>query len=432
VDIHPKQRLQRAQALNQLQRYAEAETEARLALAGDVDRGPALCCLAMALLGQKKLEDADAASARAIAENPQAAHSYYVRAAILRARGDLTRAEAAARNAIARNPSVAFYYAELAAILLPLRRREEAVAAAELGMKLDPECLSLCHTYTLALGLAGRPWAARENATRTVTLNPENADSYIQLANIEFFQGDLADAEKHFRQALRLSPQAPEVRRALLVTLRGQTWLYRNLIAEQDKETIRAGARYSLILWTLLFPHWVWRFLAYADWWAAIRFFASYLAAALIVPAYLRSLYLPVSIFLLRLEPENRAVFSRREAVCSQVVTALFVLGLVLLACAAILHWANYGPLGVAVLALCIPVVGLFQIVPCDRLGVVFHAVFNILADCCAVLYTLRYSSGTGLIPLGFCAFNTMLYAVNFNLTVAARAKQPSPTFFPR
>jgi len=141
----------------------------------------------------------------------------------------------------------------------------------------------------------------------------------------------VADAEKHFRQALRLSPQAPELRRALLVTIRAQTWLYRNLIAEQHKETLRARARYSLILWALLFPHWVWRYFTDADWWAAIRFLASYLAAALIVPAYLRSLYLPVSTFLLRLEPDNRPVFSRKEAVCSQVVTALFVLGLVLL-----------------------------------------------------------------------------------------------------
>ena len=242
----------------------------------------------------------------------------------------------------------------------------------------------------------------------------------------------MADAEKHFRQALRLSPQAPELRRALLVTIRAQTWLYRNLIAEQHKETLRARVRYGLIFWALLFPHWVWRYFTDADWWAAIRFLASYLAAALIVPGYLRSLYLPVSTFLLRLEPDNRPVFSRKEAVCSQVVTALFVLGLVLLACAAILHWANYGPLGVAVLALCIPVIGLFQIVPCDRLGVVLYAVFNILTDCGAVLYTLRYSTGTGLIPLGFCAFNTMLYAANFNLTVASRAKQASPTFYPR
>jgi hypothetical protein len=76
----------------------------------------------------------------------------------------------------------------------------------------------------------------------------------------------VADAEKHFRQALRLSPEAPEVRRALLVTIRAQTWLYRNLIAEQHKETLRARARYSLILWALLFPHWVWRFFDHADW----------------------------------------------------------------------------------------------------------------------------------------------------------------------
>jgi hypothetical protein len=61
-----------------------------------------------------------------------------------------------------------------------------------------------------------------------------------------------------------------------------------------------------------------------------------------------------------------------------------------------------------------------------------FHAVFDLVIDCGAVLYILLHPNETGLISLGIYALYTMVYAVTFDLTVPARVKQAAPTVYPQ
>ncbi len=304
--------------MNGLSRYSEAEAEARLALAGDVDRAAAWGALAQALLGQGKNHGADAATAKAIAEDPHRASSYYMRAVVLRVLGRLPEAEVAVRKAIELAPAIPFYFAELALILLAVKRTAEALDAVALGLKLDPECLIVCQIYTRALVEAGRLYDGRDNAIRTLSIDPENAASYTQLAQIEFFQNNLADAEKHYRQALRLSPNAQNLRRSLLVILHEQSWLHRTLVAKQDPDTLFQLSIGVFLFWLLIFRGYF-RQIVDGDLLPLVGMTACYAASLIMVPIYFRSLYVPLSTLVLSIRPANSALFSRKEILCGQL-----------------------------------------------------------------------------------------------------------------
>ncbi|MGA7414711.1 MAG: tetratricopeptide repeat protein [Bryobacteraceae bacterium] len=413
--------------MNGLSRYREAEAEARLALAGDVNRATAWCTLAQALLGQDKHHGAEAAAARAIAEDPQQAHSYYLRAVVLRLMGRLPEAEASIRKAIEISPFIPFYFAELALILVTGKRTEEALAAVALGMKLDPESLILCQVHTRTLVQADCLWDARDSAVRALTIDPENAVSHIQMAEIEFRQNNLVEAEKQYRQALRLNPTAKNVRQSLLVTLRAQSWLYRTFIAQQDQDTVRRYVYGLSLFWMLVFRHDFFEFLI-GNWLPFAGMLACYMASVIIVPIYFRAIYVPLSIFMLSLKPINRPVFSRKEMACSQLVTSLFVLGLVLLACAGLRHWDGFGPLGVMALALCLPVTGLFQLDNAREEGVVTFALTLIIIDVCVVVFTLP--EGPSL-SLGISAVAAIIYASRY-IRIPGAPKHVSPPMLPK
>ncbi len=397
--------------MNGLSRYSEAEAEARLALAGDVDRAAAWGALAQALLGQGKNHGADAATAKAIAEDPHRASSYYMRAVVLRVMGRLPEAEVAVRKAIELAPAIPFYFAELALILLAVKRTAEALDAVALGLKLDPECLIVCQIYTRALVEAGRLYDGRDNAIRTLSIDPENAASYTQLAQIEFFQNNLADAEKHYRQALRLSPNAQNLRRSLLVILHEQSWLHRTLVAKQDPDTLFQLSIGVFLFWLLIFRGYF-RQIVDGDLLPLVGMTACYAASLIMVPIYFRSLYVPLSTLVLSIRPANSALFSRKEILCGQLVTLLLLLGLILLACAGLRHWTTFGPLGVVVLVLCVPITGLFQLGPFQEEGTSTFALTLIIIIVCVVIPTLP--KGPALVPLGISAVAATAYASRY------------------
>lgn len=163
----------RAGALSEVGRHADAEVLLRRALATDPEDPSLHAAIAQVLLLQERAEEA-------------LGH---------------------ARRAVALAPEVAFAHALLSTVLsTDLRRRRDAVDAARTAVRLDPE-EPFAH-LTLARASLRSRWfpEALDAAERAVALDPEDADAHGLRGAALMAAGRAEDAEAAFREALRLEP----------------------------------------------------------------------------------------------------------------------------------------------------------------------------------------------------------------------------------
>jgi tetratricopeptide (TPR) repeat protein len=90
---------EKAIILLQQGRYAEAEAELRKSFSDSDDPAMTLSYLAIAQLGLNRLKDAENSSAQAIAQDPELAYAYFIRARVLRAATNERDSEKAIRKA---------------------------------------------------------------------------------------------------------------------------------------------------------------------------------------------------------------------------------------------------------------------------------------------------------------------------------------------
>jgi tetratricopeptide (TPR) repeat protein len=311
-------RLERGRILLFQRRYAQAETELSLALAGDVDKTLALYWLAWAQMSLGRLHEAEATAARSIAENPERSEGYHVRAVIKRKQGHLAEAEAAARLALKKDSGTVEYRAELAWILVYRKKPEDALALVDQALQDAPQAVSLHRVRTDCLIQLRRLDDARQSARHTLSIDPEDATSHAQLGNIYFQDKDYDSAWRHYAEALRLDPQYAYARSGLLSTLRHRIWYYRVLVPKNSSQIGRLRG--------------VW-FYGLIGAGAAARAFPNVSLAMMIVLMvtlllalarwYLGATVAPVTTLLLRLNPIGRAALSADERECSEIAAML-------------------------------------------------------------------------------------------------------------
>jgi len=136
-----------------------AEDRMRAVLAREPDHPPALLTLAIALYAQRRLAEAAAAFAKALAVNPGTFEAAHMLANVEFERGDLPTAEAMLRRAIAIDPVQAVAWKDLAAVLTRADRHDEALQAAAEAWTHDREHGDACGAfanYAISLRDAGR------------------------------------------------------------------------------------------------------------------------------------------------------------------------------------------------------------------------------------------------------------------------------------
>ena len=112
----------------------------------------------------------------------------------------------AIRNAIDLDPKNPGFYTQLAFLNLVFTHWEEAFEAAEKGLELDPmNAICRCYRASALLDM-GELTKADHAITALLALNPDSPFSHAALGELCLCRRQPKEAEKHFREALRLQP----------------------------------------------------------------------------------------------------------------------------------------------------------------------------------------------------------------------------------
>lgn len=219
--------LQRATILLGQHRPEEAEAVVREALASAPDHD-----LLVNLLGQIRLQRDDPAGAldhfdRAVSLDPDDPEYHANRGLALRTLGRLGEAEQAANEALRLDPASGSALAVLTLVAMNRGDWTAAEASARRALENDPDDRTAAHLLARVLQLAGRPGPSRGEIERLLQDDPLDEIAHCNLGHVALDEGDIAKAEEHFREALRLDPMYDDARIGLLATFRARSPLYR-------------------------------------------------------------------------------------------------------------------------------------------------------------------------------------------------------------
>ncbi len=123
--------------------------------------------------------------------------------------GHHATAEGLLHEAISMSPDSAAYYCDLA---LPLRSQEkyqEALAALDQALTIDPAMAAALSIRASLLAFLGRGDAAADTLEKLCGLRPEDPDAWLRLALARRNLGDLSAARTSIEKALTLRPDFP-------------------------------------------------------------------------------------------------------------------------------------------------------------------------------------------------------------------------------
>ncbi|MFC4946828.1 tetratricopeptide repeat protein [Pseudonocardia sp. GCM10023141] len=158
-----------------------------------------------------RLADAEREARTALAEHPQDAELLGSLAAVLLAGKRHVEGLAVAEAASAADPGYERGHRLRALHLSRLGRHQEAVQAGYVSVSLLPEEAVAALGYAQVLQRAGRTVDALQVARRAVALEPESAVAHHVLGDINFDLGARRDARAAYREALRIEPQNADV-----------------------------------------------------------------------------------------------------------------------------------------------------------------------------------------------------------------------------
>jgi tetratricopeptide (TPR) repeat protein len=214
-------------ALNQVGRWAEAESAGRSAVWMDPTAPAAHCNLGVAQRGLKKLSEAAATFRGAVALAPSYGGALSNLGVVLTELGDLEEAENVLRRALASEPSGQAWF-NLANVLLRQMRWDDAYTAFIQARALAPEMSDIHGNLGAASKALGRLDEAVASYRRAVELAPRNA---VALHNYGMILGD---AKRHVEAvaALRGAADLEPDKAAIYVDLGAA--LYHVAKARQD------------------------------------------------------------------------------------------------------------------------------------------------------------------------------------------------------
>jgi protein O-mannosyl-transferase len=119
------------------------------------------------------------------------------------------------RATIERNPGCWMAYNNLAVDLLGDGKIDEAVAAVEAGLRLEPGNAAAHATLGEAYSRQGHADQAVSEFSKALELEPFNAAAHINLADVLLAGGHLGEAEAHFKAALEIVPYSGKAKGGL-------------------------------------------------------------------------------------------------------------------------------------------------------------------------------------------------------------------------
>jgi tetratricopeptide (TPR) repeat protein len=202
--------LQRARALCELRRFADASSLLEHVIAADPQIPAAWCLLAQAKLGTREPGAALQAARTAISVDPEMEWPHRLASVALSLQGQTKEAVHAAREAVRLDPQNWRGLVRLAEALTHVRSGlHEADTAAKRALELAPhEPAAHVVTGIVAARAENRPEAA-EAFRRALAIDPENAAAHSELARLNVRRGrprGIADAARGYATVLRSNP----------------------------------------------------------------------------------------------------------------------------------------------------------------------------------------------------------------------------------
>jgi tetratricopeptide (TPR) repeat protein len=222
--------LERAQLLLGQNRYEQAEEELGRVLVEDAQNSTAHSLMSVCLLAREKFDAATEHAAEAVRLDPDNSMAHAAAAHVWLARNYLDRAEKAARVAIALDPYNANWRALLSTTLFRAQRWPEALDAANAALEVDPEHVDALNLQAAALRQLGRSAEARSSLKEALQQNPAEAWTHANLGWNCLHSGNHRDAERHFREALRLDPELEIARSGVIEAIKAKNPVYRLIL----------------------------------------------------------------------------------------------------------------------------------------------------------------------------------------------------------
>jgi tetratricopeptide (TPR) repeat protein len=225
-------RVEHLLAVGQVQRAREIAAEA---IAENPDDASNFASMARVLLQFHENEAATNAAAQAVQLDPEWPGAWRVHAVSLFASGRFADAEKSVLEAIRLDPEDGSLFLMYARMLSSCGRSREALEHARHALELDPDDETAHHLFASLLHEV-RPsqWKISEElATRAVSLNPDDADSFAVLGAIVLTRRRYAEAEAHFRSALEIDPHNRLAVEGLAQLVMAKNWLYKPFLSYQ-------------------------------------------------------------------------------------------------------------------------------------------------------------------------------------------------------
>jgi Flp pilus assembly protein TadD len=179
-----------ANLLRRLNRLPDAEQCYREALALIPGNRPARAGLARTLLDLGQHGAAETQCRELVSSDRNDPEGWNVLAMALRGQNRLAESEAAYRHAIELNPGYGTAHHNLGSLLSQMERAEEALQTLERAQQLGVGGFELAFNRGRTLMQLYRPAEAEQAFAAAVALNPTHADAQLNLAGLRYMRGD--------------------------------------------------------------------------------------------------------------------------------------------------------------------------------------------------------------------------------------------------
>lgn len=317
------QYIQRGLFLMRQNRYTDAKKELQQALGQEPQNAMIFALLAECSIqeddGQKALEMATTAL------NLEAGHPYFhsVLAKAYMILKKYNDAQNAIGEAITLEPYNDTYYFIQGNIFYLQKNWEAALQAAGQALEINAESVEAINLRSLALVKLNRKEEATSTADYALHKEPENPYSHANKGWAELNFGNHKNAQKHFREALRLQPMHESARAGLKESIKAENIFYRQILKyflwiNRLSEKYQWGFIIGLyIVYRII--------LNIAESYPSIAPLMYPLIVAYIIFAFSTWIAVPVSNFFLRLHPLGKHALTPDEKLGSNLVSGFLI-----------------------------------------------------------------------------------------------------------